>query len=74
MTCGASVSEALWSVYSDGSRSFRTEEKHSRKNVSPQKRLSGGDSKEDPPVPMPNTEVKLLHVDDTWRETAWESR
>ncbi len=35
---------------------------------------SGGDSKEDPPVPMPNTEVKLLNVDDTWRETAWESR
>ncbi len=23
---------------------------------------------------MPNTEVKLLNVDDTWRETAWESR
>ena len=35
---------------------------------------SGGDSKEVPPVPMPNTEVKLLNVDDTWRETARESR
>ena len=35
---------------------------------------SGGDSKEDPPVPMPNTEVKLLNVDDTWRVTARESR
>ena len=35
---------------------------------------SGDDSKEDPPVPMPNTEVKLLHVDDTWWETARESR
>ena len=35
---------------------------------------SGDDSKEDPPVPMPNTEVKLLNVDDTWRATAWESR
>ena len=35
---------------------------------------SGDDSKEDPPVPMPNTEVKLLNVDDTWRVTAWESR
>ena len=23
---------------------------------------------------MPNTEVKLLNVDDTWRETAWKSR
>ena len=35
---------------------------------------SGGESKEDPPVPIPNTEVKLLNVDDTWRATAWESR
>ena len=34
----------------------------------------GGDSKEDPPVPIPNTEVKLFYVDDTWRATAWESR
>ena len=36
--------------------------------------ISGGDSKEVPPVPMPNTEVKLLNVDDTWRVTARESR
>ena len=35
---------------------------------------SGGDSKEDPPVPIPNTEVKLFNVDDTWWATAWESR
>ena len=34
----------------------------------------GGDSKEDPPVPMPNTEVKLLNADGTWRATARESR
>ena len=26
------------------------------------------------PVPIPNTEVKLLSADDTWRETARESR
>ena len=32
------------------------------------------DSLGDTPVPMPNTEVKLLNVDDTWRVTAWESR
>ena len=38
------------------------------------KRESGDDSKEDPPVPMPNTEVKLLNVDGTWRVTARESR
>ncbi len=37
-------------------------------------KLSGGVSKEDPPVPIPNTEVKLFYVDDTWRETARESR
>ena len=35
---------------------------------------SGDDSKEDPPVPIPNTEVKLFNVDDTWWVTAWESR
>ena len=32
------------------------------------------DSLGDTPVPMPNTEVKLLNVDDTWWVTAWESR
>ena len=35
---------------------------------------SGDDSEEDPPVPMPNTEVKLFNVDGTWWETARESR
>ena len=41
--------------------------------VQPQKRKSGDDSKEDPPVPIPNTEVKLLNDDDTWWATARES-
>ena len=36
--------------------------------------ITGDDSKEDPPVPIPNTVVKLFRVDDTWRVTAWESR
>ena len=36
--------------------------------------LSGGLSKEVPPVPIPNTEVKLLSVEDTWRATARENR
>ena len=27
-----------------------------------------------PPVPIPNTEVKLIHVEDTWLETARENR
>ena len=35
---------------------------------------SGDNSKEDTPVPIPNTEVKLLSADDTWWEAAWESR
>ena len=36
--------------------------------------ISGDDSEEDPPVPMPNTVVKLFSVDDTWWVTARESR
>ena len=38
------------------------------------KRLCGYYSKEDTPVPIPNTEVKLLSADGTWRATSWESR
>ena len=34
--------------------------------------LSGGDSTEVTPVPIPNTVVKLLSADGTWRVTAWE--
>lgn len=37
-------------------------------------RKSGGNGIEDPPVPIPNTEVKLNCVDGTWRVTARESR
>ena len=36
--------------------------------------LDGDDSEEDPPVPIPNTEVKLFSVEDTWLETARENR
>ena len=35
---------------------------------------SGFNSGEDTPVPISNTEVKLSSAQDTWRETAWESR
>ena len=35
---------------------------------------SGEDDAEEPPVPIPNTEVKLRCADDTWRVTARESR
>ena len=34
---------------------------------------SGDDSGEDPPVPIPNTEVKLSSAEDTWRATAREN-
>ena len=36
--------------------------------------LCGYYSKEDTPVPIPNTEVKLLSADGTWWATAWESK
>ena len=32
--------------------------------------LSGDNSLRDPPVPIPNTEVKPQHADSTWLETA----
>ena len=32
------------------------------------------DCGEGPPVPIPNTEVKLICADDTWRATAWENK
>lgn len=35
---------------------------------------SGDNSKEDTPVPIPNTEVKLFSADGTWWATAWESK
>ena len=36
--------------------------------------IVGVDSDEDPPVPMPNTEVKLIYVENTWLVTTWEDR
>jgi len=36
--------------------------------------VSGGNDEKDTPVPIPNTEVKLLSADDTWLVTARESR
>ena len=36
--------------------------------------ISGDNSEEDTPVPIPNTEVKLFSADDTWREAAREIR
>ena len=34
----------------------------------------GDNSEEVPPVPIPNTVVKLLSADDTWGVTLWEIR
>ncbi len=34
----------------------------------------GVDCGEGPPVPIPNTEVKLISADNTWWVTAWEDR
>ena len=34
----------------------------------------GVDDGEGTPVPIPNTEVKLICVEDTWLATAWENR
>ena len=38
------------------------------------KKLSGGDSGGDPPVPIPNTEVKPVSADGTWGGDPRESR
>ena len=43
-------------------------------NFEDAKSLTGVDDDEDPPVPIPNTEVKLIRVENTWLETAWEDR
>ena len=37
-------------------------------------RVSGDNSLRDPPVPIPNTEVKPQHADSTWLETARKGR
>ena len=43
--------------------------------VHPQKKETVGvDDGEVPPVPIPNTEVKLTRAEDSWLETACENR
>ena len=43
--------------------------------VHPQKKETVGvDDGEEPPVPIPNTEVKLTRAEDSWLETACENR
>ena len=43
-------------------------------SVKPMTYIVGVDNGEGPPVPIPNTEVKLTRAEDTRLETAWENR
>ena len=36
--------------------------------------MVGVNDDEGPPVPIPNTVVKLIGAEDTWLVTAWENR
>ena len=45
-----------------------------REKTSKSHTISGDYSLRDPPVPIPNTEVKPQHADSTWLETAREGR
>ena len=44
--------------------------RNSRKPNPEPNKISGDNSLRDPPVPIPNTEVKPQHADSTWLETA----
>ena len=37
-------------------------------------KIVGVYSKEAPPVPIPNTEVKLFRVENTWLATTWKNK
>ena len=39
-----------------------------------QTKIVGVDCDEGTPVPIPNTVVKLIRAEDTWRATAWKNR
>ena len=54
-----------------GSREAEGESKKPRRAY---RKISGDNSERDPPVPIPNTEVKPLSADGTWLATARESR
>ena len=45
-----------------------------KSSIGRQKRIIGVDDAEGPPVPIPNTEVKLSGAEDTWLVTARENR
>ena len=53
---------------------LRAERSESGRKQRAQHNISGDNSLRDPPVPIPNTEVKPQHADGTWLATARESR
>ena len=53
---------------SDGAETKKT------KDCTNPSQFSGDNGERDPPVPIPNTEVKPFSADGTWLETTWESR
>ena len=62
---------------SEGARrkSERRQKRDERASEAQESRTISGDySKRDPPVPIPNTEVKPLSADGTWLATARESK
>ena len=54
--------------------SGRTDPKGNERTELCEERIVGVNDEEVPPVPIPNTVVKLLGAEDTWRETARENR
>ena len=59
---------------SNAKQSEKAELNRLRSETQQPHRISGDNSLRDPPVPIPNTEVKPQHADGTWLETARESR
>ena len=55
-------------------RRFRLRSVLSRGRGRQLKIYPGDASGEEPPVPIPNTEVKLSSAEDTWGATSWENR
>ena len=55
-------------------RKHVTGHRFAKAKSSPAPKFSGGYYEKVTPVPIPNTEVKLLSADDTWLATTRESR
>ena len=53
---------------------LKAERSESGRKQRAQHNISGDNSLRDPPVPIPNTEVKPLSADGTWLATARESK